>query len=118
MVTRYDGRKISKGEAIQLKGAGKATHVISKQGCFIDGLKSGGRSAQTVNLDHNGKGGASFANDPRGTGSQVNVEFYHPGEGQDIYIRVKPGMKIVPGAEIFVSYGNKAGAVAMGGKSF
>ena len=101
IITEYAGTQMSREEArtsnnqthIMSAGAGGATPLI------VSGLQ------QPVE----GRGGGSFANDPDGTRFTVNAESIRGdtehGFGQKIFLKVKPGMVIRQGEEIFLNYG-------------
>ena len=94
-ITKYAGPKITRAQAYDGR---PMTHLKSDAAAppiYIDGLRQ----------PQHGRGGASFANDPRTINRQPNAEYLR--EGNDIYLRVRPGHRIMPGQEIFVSYGTQ-----------
>jgi len=108
LITEYDGTVIDKKTADYLRSIGHDTH--------IRGLTFGYLAIDGIKQPVNGRGGASFANDPKSS-DKCNAKFVKTEkvmlngaqrEGLPTIDRVflKATKDIVAGDEIYVNYGN------------
>ena len=110
LITEYDGEGISYAEAIKRRDAGVSTHIksLDPMHLCIDG--------RGLTAASNGRGGASFANDPYTTPYRRNTVFVTKqgvkgsvprlGFGSLSRCFLQATRAIAPGEELFVSYGD------------
>jgi hypothetical protein len=101
LITAYEGEKIDRKTADEMRAKGQATHVRSVAG-FHELISGYTKPEQAV-----GKGGGSFINDVFGSNLEVNAEYAirrDPKTGLDaVYIKALRDLQ--PGEEILASYG-------------
>ena len=97
VVTQYAGQHLSRTQADAVTNR---SHMVSKGGgaaTFVNGLKT----------PVNGRGGASFANDPRTSNGRFKPNITLEQYGNTIYAVVKKGHAIKKGDEMYLSNGDQ-----------
>ena len=117
LITMYDGKLLPNGHA-EACALETQTHVTTRGGIYWDGYPIAQRFTTDPKLAE-GCGGGAFANhDPTCCKAEIYLS-QSPGSYNVIYLRVKRGMNIEPGEEIFLHYGTgRALKVSMGHDRF